>query len=187
MNILESVVGASDGAAVQQLAKQFGLPPEQATAAIGALMPAVAAGLKKNMATDAGATNLESALAGGRHESYLDQPEALASTATTTEGNAILGHIFGNKEVSRQVATGAAQKTGIDPAILKKMLPLVATIAMGALAKQSKSAGAGAEGAQAARGGIGALLEPLLDRDRDGSAMDDVAGMIGGILGRKQR
>ncbi|HET9441173.1 MAG TPA: DUF937 domain-containing protein [Longimicrobiales bacterium] len=189
MNILESVMGASNGGAVQKLAQQFGLPPDKATAAIGALMPAVAAGLKRNIATDTDASRLTSALASGRHESYLDQPELLADTATTTDGNAILGHIFGDKEVSRQVATGAAQKTGIDPAILKKMLPLVAAIAMGALAKQTKNAGAGtgAGTTAASKGGIGAMLEPLLDRDRDGSAMDDVAGMIGGILGRKAR
>ncbi|HEY0671973.1 MAG TPA: DUF937 domain-containing protein [Longimicrobiales bacterium] len=187
MNILESVMGASNGVAVQKLAEQFGLPPEKATAAIGALMPAVAAGLKRNIATEADASRLTSALASGRHENYLDQPELLADTATTADGNAILGHIFGDKEVSRQVATGAAQKTGIDPSILKKMLPLVAAIAMGALAKQTKTAGVGAGSAAANKGGIGAMLEPLLDRDRDGSAMDDVAGMIGGIFGRKTR
>jgi hypothetical protein len=180
MNIFESMAGSSDTAAVKQLAAQFGLRPEQASAAVGALLPAVAAGLKRNLATDSAAAQLESALAGGRHVSYVEQPEVLANPETVIDGNAILGHIFGGKEVSRQVATNASQKTGIDPAILKKMLPLVAALAMGGLAKQSKT-GAGATN----RTGIGAMLEPLLDRDRDGSAIDDVAGMLGGLLGRK--
>lgn len=180
MNIFESMVGSSDAAAVKQLAAQFGLRPEQASAAVGALLPAVAAGLKRNLATDSAAAQLESALAGGRHVSYVEQPEVLANPDTVIDGNAILGHIFGGKEVSRQVATSASQKTGIDTAILKKMLPLVAALAMGGLAKQSKT-GAGVTN----RTGIGAMLEPLLDRDRDGSAIDDVAGMIGGLLGRK--
>ena len=183
MNILDSIVGASNGGAVQQIAKQFGLPPEQAAAAIGALMPAVASGLKRN--ADADEAKLAGALAGGRHEQYLDQPETLTSAETTTDGNAILGHIFGNKEVSREVAAGASQKTGIDPAILKKMLPIVAALAMGALARQTRSGGAGLPGGAAGKGGIGAMLGPLLDRDGDGSAMDDVTGMLGGMLRRK--
>jgi hypothetical protein len=183
MNILDSIVGASNGGAVQQLAKQFGLPPEQAAAAIGALMPAVATGLKRNADTDE--SKLAGALATGRHEQYLDQPQSLTSAETALDGNAILGHIFGTKEVSREVAAGAAQKTGIDPAILKKMLPIVAAMAMGALAKQSRSAGAGAQAGAAGKGGIGAMLGPLLDRDGDGSAIDDVTGMLGGMLRRK--
>lgn len=182
MNILDSIVGARDGAAVQQLAAQFGLRPEQASAAIGALMPALAAGLKRDMTTNA--AGLESALASGHHETYIERPEVLGAPETTADGNAILGHIFGSKEVSRNVATGAAQKTGIDAGVLKKMLPLLATLAMGALAKQKKSgAPAGAGAAQS--GGLAGMLEPLLDRDRDGSIVDDVGGMLGGFFGRK--
>ena len=180
MNIFDSLLGSSDAAAVKQLASQFGLRPEQASAAVGALLPAVAAGLKRNLSNDAAASQLESALARGAHESYVEQPEVLANPETVTDGNAILAHIFGGKEVSRQVATNASQKTGIDPAVLKKMLPLVAAIAMGGLAKHSRTA-PGTNN----RTGIGAMLEPLLDRDRDGSAVDDVAGMLGGLLGRK--
>lgn len=179
MNILDSIVGSRDGAAVQQLAAQFGLRPEQATAAIGALMPAVAAGLKRNITTNE--AGLESALASGHHESYIDQPEALSAPATTADGNAILGHIFGSKDVSRKVAAGAAERTGIDTAVLKQMLPLLASLAMGALAKQKKSAAGGAQS-----GGLAGMLEPLLDRDRDGSMIDDVGGMLGGLLNRKR-
>jgi hypothetical protein len=183
MSILDSIVGASNGAAVQQLAKQFGIPPEQAAAAVGALMPAVAGGLKRN--ADVDESKLASALTTGAHERYLDQPDALTKPETALDGNAILGHIFGNKEASREVATNASQKTGIDPAILKKMLPIVAAMAMGALAKQTKSGGAGMQSGTAGKGGIGAMLGPLLDRDRDGSAVDDITGMLGGMLKHK--
>jgi hypothetical protein len=183
MNILDSILGARDGAAVQQLAAQFGLRPEQASAAIGALMPALAAGLKRDITTNE--AGLESALANGRHETYVDQPEVLGAPATTADGNAILGHIFGSKDVSRKVAAGAAERTGIDPAILKQMLPLLASLAMGALAKQKKSAATGAAGA-AQSGGLAGMLEPLLDRDGDGSISDDVGGMLGRFLGRKR-
>jgi hypothetical protein len=182
MNILDSIVGARDGAAVQQLASQFGLKPEQASAAIGALMPALAAGLKRNMTTNA--AGLESALDSGHHETYIDQPDVLGAPATTADGNAILGHIFGSKDVSRKVAAGAAEKTGLDTSVLKQMLPLLATLAMGAMAKQKKTAARGA-GASSS-GGLAGMLEPLLDRDGDGSIVDDVSGMLSGLLNRKR-
>jgi hypothetical protein len=38
-------------------------------------------------------------------------------------------------------------------------------------------------GAGAAGGGLLDMLTPMLDRDRDGSVVDDVAGMLGKFLG----
>ena len=84
---------------------------------------------------------------------------------------AILGHVLGSKEASRQVAAGAAQKTGIDPSVLKQMLPIVAAMVMGGLSRQSKTAGLPTSDPRAAGSGIGAMLGPLLDRDRDGSGL----------------
>ncbi len=192
MNILD-MVNVTDGAAVQQIATQFGLPPEQAKAAMTALLPLVTAGLQREVTTNAGEAGLAAALANGTHETYITQPAVLADPATTLDGNAILGHTFGSKDVSRKVAAGAAQKTGIDPAILQKMLPVVAAIVMGALARRSKSAAAGAgAGGETPSGGtqggdtvLGGILGSMLDRNRNGSVIDDLAGMMGGALGRK--
>jgi hypothetical protein len=41
-------------------------------------------------------------------------------------GNQILGHIFGSKDTSRDVATQASQESGFDRSVLKKLLPIVA-------------------------------------------------------------
>lgn len=180
MNILDTIAGSRDNAAVHQLAAQFGLKPEQAASAVGALAPALAAGLQRNLSDADGGKGLLAALAGGRHQAYVEDPVTLADPATTADGNAILGHVLGSKDVSRQVAAQASQQTGIDPAVLKKMLPLVAALVMGALSKQSQggTATAGRQGGA----GLAGMLAPLLDRDRDGSVVDDVAGMVGGML-----
>ena len=45
MNILDAIVNAQDGAAVRQLGSQVGLAPDQATTALSALVPALAAGV----------------------------------------------------------------------------------------------------------------------------------------------
>lgn len=170
--------------AVQQIATQFGLSPEQAQSAVGTLLPMVTAGLQKETATK-GDAGLAAALAKGNHEAYLDNPASLAAPTTTNEGNSILGHVFGNKETSREVAANAAQKTGIDPAILKKMLPIVATLAMGTIARKTKQGGAG-QASTGAPGGLAGMLGSLLDRDKDGSMIDDLGGMIGGSLGGRK-
>lgn len=189
MGILEAIAGAGGGAggggAVGQLASQFGLKPEQASSALGALLPALTGALRRNAATEDGAASLAAALGKGKHQQYLQEPSSLARPETTADGNAILGHLLGSKDASRQVATQASQQTGIDPAILKKMLPLVAALAMGGLSQKAGKAGGVVPGG--AGGGLAGMLGGLLDRDRDGSMVDDVAGMMGGLLGGRKR
>ncbi|CAN5698126.1 hypothetical protein BH23GEM9_BH23GEM9_19670 [soil metagenome] len=182
MNILETITSAQGGAAVNQLAAQFGVKPEQAQSAMAALMPALAAGLQRNMATESGLSSLLAALGRDGHDAYLEDPNKLAQPTTTADGNAILGHVLGSKDVSRKVAANASQQTGIDTAILKKMLPLVATLAMAALARQTKSSKADAAGGA----GLAGILGGLLGRG-DSSMLGDVGGIIGGMLGGRKR
>jgi hypothetical protein len=132
--LLQQATGATGGDAgaapqvdVGALAQQFGLTPDQANAAVGALLPAVLGGLKK----------VEQ---GGGLGSVADIAGATTSPATDTDaGNAVLGQIFGSKDVSRSVATAASAQTGISDTIMKAMLPIVA----GLVAQQvSKKMGA---------------------------------------------
>ncbi|HSD71759.1 MAG TPA: DUF937 domain-containing protein, partial [Thermoanaerobaculia bacterium] len=84
----------------------------------------------------------------------------------------------------RQVAQNASERTGIGADTLKKMLPLVAAMVMGGLARNTNAADSG-EVVPEKAGGIMAMLTPLLDRNRDGSMMDDIIGMAGSFLGRR--
>jgi hypothetical protein len=64
-------------------------------------------------------------------------------------GNQILGQIFGSKDTSRDVASQASQQSGVDPSILKKLLPIVAgAVAMHYMTHR------GQKGAASAGGGI---------------------------------
>ena len=101
--------------------------------------------------------SLQNALSRGNHQQYIDRPELIQSEATREDGNKILGHLFGSKDVSRNVAAQAAQDTGIDAGLIKKALPLLAGLAMGALSKNSRS-----EDPTDSDGGLGALLGGLL-------------------------
>jgi len=194
MNILEMILGAQESAAVRQLGSRFGLDDGQTQSAISALLPALAGAVNQNARQEGGLEALLGALASGGHSRYLDDPASLDDPSALDDGNGILGHLFGSKEVSRQVASNAAAQTGIDAGILKQMLPLVAGLMMGGLGKQAAASGAGGDllgaaaslfgGGQPQASGILGMLTPLLDQNRDGSALDDVLGMAARFLRR---
>ena len=72
-------------------------------------------------------------------------------------GNQILGHIFGSKDKSREVAGQASDQSGVDPSILKKLLPIVAgAVAMHYATKRGQ--GGAAAGAGGPGGDLGSIL-----------------------------
>jgi hypothetical protein len=185
MNLLESILNANDGGVVRQLASQFGLHDDQASSAVQSLLPALAGGLQRNI-SQGGLTDLIGALSSGQHERYLDDPSALSSDDARNDGNGILGHIVGGKDVSRRVAAQASAQTGISDSILKQMLPAIAALAMGAMSRRTTQSRAAASGRSDVVSGSGpaagsdilGMLTPLLDRDRNGSVVDDILGSV---------
>ena len=179
MNLMDMVLNAQNGESVRQLGKNFGLAENDTQEAVRQLMPALSRGVKRNIVSEDGLNSLLAALGSGRHQRYIDRPEELGRGDAQIDGNNILGHILGSKEVSRKVAGAASGKTGIDIGLLKKMLPMIATMAMGALSKQSASQGmTNAPGGGQSSGAMD-MLSSFLDADKDGSALDDLLGMAG--------
>lgn len=176
MNLLDSILSANGGGAVQQLARQFGLSEDQASSAVANLVPALAGGFQKNI-SQGGLDDLLGALTKGQHERYLEDPSILGREEVRDEGNGILGHIFGSKDVSRQVAARASAQTGIGESILKQMLPAVAALAMGALSKGSS----GAPAASNRGGSVLDLLTPLLGGG-GGPGASGLGDLIGSIF-----
>lgn len=172
MDLLNALLNSSGQNAVQSAAQQFGLDSGGTQSLLASLVPALAGGMRRNAASSGGLEALTQALSGGNHQRYLDDPAALQQQSAATDGNAILGHLFGNKDVSRNVAANAAQSTGIDVSIIKKFLPLVAAAAMGAMSKETA---AGSNLSQ--QGASGGLLGKLLDTDGDGSVIDNLLSL----------
>lgn len=184
MNILDAIVNSQNGAAVQQLGSQVGLAPDQATAALSALMPALASGFQRNIQSQGGLESLMAALSSGNHGQYIDNPTGLADPSAVTDGNGILGHLLGSKDASREVASRAAAQTGLSADVLKRMLPLAATLMMAAFSKQSGNASSTTAALGGPGGSLAGMLTPFLDQNRDGSIVDDVTSIIGGFMKR---
>lgn len=183
MNLLDMIMSAQNGSAIEQAGAQAGLTPQQAQSAVMALLPAISSGFKNNARTPQGLSGLLGALSGGQHSQYIDTPQALGRAETVQDGNAILGHLFGSKDVSRAVAADAAQKTGLGQDVLKKMLPLVAAMAMGSLSKQTN--GGSLKSALA-----GMAMQHLMgggQAPQQGSGLGGLFGALTGAPKRQQR
>lgn len=167
---------AQNGRAVELMARQFNLSQQQAALAMEALMPAFSQGLKRNTSDPYGVSNFLQALASGQHAKYYDDAANAFSPAGMSEGNGILGHLFGSKELSRAVAAQAAQVTGIQQEVLKQMLPAMASMLMGGLFRQST-----AQPQQAQAGGFGAGGNIL------GEIIDQMMKQGGGMMGQPQQ
>ena len=157
---------------IEALASQLGIPPEQAKRGAEALLPSVLGGMGNNAAQLDSHVN---ALGG----TDLAHNVMGAEPTQTDRGNQLLGGIFGSKDASREVAGHAAQSSGLDPALLKQMLPILAMLVAGHLAGRS-----GAQ--QGGLGGIiGSVLGGLGGSGAGGGALGGNAGSggLGGILG----
>ena len=192
--LADTIISADNGAVVRRLAQQFGLSEEQMAGAVRSLAPALARGLGRETEQADGGQSLATALQTGDHRRYLEDPALLAQPATTEDGDKILGHVFGSKDVSRTVAAFASEQTGLDTSLLKKLLPVLAPIVMGILAQQLTKRGGQPQATpapQATRssggGGLMDVLGGLLDRNKDGSMLDDLLGMAGKAMQSRGR
>ena len=190
MNITDILAQAGG---LKSMARELGVSESDATSGASALIPAILGGFKNQaQGQEAGLEGLGALLSQLGGGSLLDN--VLSPEPTDVgRGNDVLGQIFGSKDVSRTVAQNAASQTGLAPALLKKMLPMLAMMVAGYMAR-----GRGGSGAAGSGGGLGDLLGGLmggqggvansgragglgglLDMNGDGNALDDILRMAG--------
>ena len=187
---------------LQSMARELGVSENQAASGAEALIPAILGGFKKQAQSQPsgaeGLSDLFGQLGGG---ALMD--DVLSPQPTHVDrGDDVLGQIFGSKDVSRTVAQNAASQSGLDPSLLKKMLPMLAMLITGYMAKQRSGAspaqasptggglgdllggmlGGQASGAGRTMSGAGGGLGSLLDLNGDGNPLDDILRMAGKVL-----
>ena len=182
---------------LQSMARELGVSETQAAMGAEALVPAILGGFKKQAQAQPtgfeGLGGLLGQLGGGN---LLDQVLAPQPTDVSS-GNEVLGQIFGSKDVSRAVAQNAASQSGLDPSLLKKMLPMLAMLVGGYLATKGGAQDGGfgsilgsilgggqsaAPAASSSSGGILGGLGSLIDMNHDGNPLDDIIGMAGKLI-----
>lgn len=173
--------------AVEAISRELGVDPSTAKAGASALLPSILSGFKNPVtAGDAepagtafpglgGLGGLLGTLGGLGGGSLLDNVTANEPTQVD-KGNQILGQIFGSKDGSRAVAATAAGESGVEPSLLKKMLPILAMVAAGYVMKRAGQ-GSAAEGPEPTSSG-----EP--QAGGSGDILGELIGAAGKFLGR---
>ena len=161
-SLFDIFLQAQNGAGMQALAQQFGLSMQQAQAAVQALLPAFSQGLQRNTADPYGMGAFMTAMASGQHAKYFDDATQAFTPQGIDEGNGILGHLFGSKDLSRAVAAQAAQATGLSQQVLQQMLPAMASMMMGGLFKQTNSQMQAAGGFGDGGNPFGEIIEEMM-------------------------
>ncbi len=200
---LQDLLGQEQGSqAVEQISQNVGADQSAVNTAIQAALPMILSGLANNAATPQGAESLNNALERDQHASVLDNLGGLgslifggqqqaAAPPPQADAGGILGHIFGNQQ--GQVAEQVSNQSGLGMGQVAQILMMLAPIIMGYLGQQKQQQGVGADGLGGLLGGLLGgqqqqaaastgnpmldMASSMLDSDRDGSAVDDIASM----------
>lgn len=192
---------------LQSMARELGVSEAQAERGAAALVPAILGGFKKQAQSRPEGLDGLGSLLGQLGGGSLFEDVLAPQPTNVSRGNDVLGQIFGSRDVSRTVAQDAASRSGLDVSLLKKMLPILAMLVAGYMAKR-RSTAAGAQEPPAG-GGLGGLLGGLvggqadgggramfgsggsgssglasmLDLDGDGNPLDDILRIAGKAIG----
>ena len=193
--ILDLVGAALGGSTTQSISQQVGANPQSTQTAIQAALPMILAGLTRNVQQPGGADALNAALQRDHDGGLLENLGGLLGGAIggkAADGAGILDHVLGARQGSASQAV--AQTSGLSAQQAAQIMAIVAPIVMAAIARSHRQQGGGAgslagmlQGAQSAHAqaqpDLMGLANRLLDRDGDGSALNDIMGGLGKMFG----
>jgi hypothetical protein len=178
MSLVESLIrGLSGDDGLGKLGQSLGVDSKTAAMGMAAAAPMILGALQRNASRPDGAQALADALDRDHDGGLLNDLSSFMSQGDTSGGDAILGHVFGNRR--QNVDRGVAKAAGIDAATASKLMAMAAPMIMAQLGKAKREQGLnadalagllGQEGEElrsAAPGQMGAL-GAILDADGDG-------------------
>ncbi|MEW7007005.1 DUF937 domain-containing protein [Lentilitoribacter sp. EG35] len=186
--LFDMLMNAQNGSAMKDIAEKFGLDQSQMNSALEAMMPAFSNGLKRNVSSPDAMGQFMKALSSGNHSQYFENAANAFSSEGVADGNNILGHLFGSKDVSRAVAAQAEAASGVGQDIIKQLLPIIASTLMGGMFNQTNDQMKAMSG-----GGSGNVFGDLMGQMMGGSKGgsnplgDMLGGMLGGASGNNQQ
>jgi len=182
------------GEGIKQISRKIGADEQTTNAALSTALPLLVSALAKNTSKTEGAQSLNQALTKDHDGSILNDVPGFLDNPAAANGAGILGHVLGSQQPA--VTKGLTQATGLDNGQVDQLLQIAAPLLLGALGQKQQQKGLDPDGlstylggqqqkAQASNPDLMGALNTLLDADKDGSALDDVLGMMGNLLGGK--
>jgi hypothetical protein len=192
MSLLELLQNQIGGQAVDHISQKLGADRGTTSNAVEAALPLLLTAVARNASNPQQAQSLDRAVSQDHDGSILNDVPGFINRAESGPGAGILNHILGGRQQS--VQQGLSQATGLDTGKAGQLLTILAPLVMGALgrAKQERNLDAGGlstllagehEHLKESAPGVMGVLGRFLDKNHDGSVVDDVGGMLG-KLGR---
>lgn len=186
INMIGSVMNSG---VVDQMTQQTGGDKSKVSSAIETALPLLISGLAKNSSDQQGANSLFGALQNDHSGDVLGNLSGLISNPQQSDGNGILGHVFGNN--LPKVEETVSKSSGLDMGSVGQILITLAPIVMGILGKKQRQdnmdagsiAGLLNNTVQEAPPQQRDLMSQLLDSNNDGTVVDDVARIGANLLG----
>jgi hypothetical protein len=195
MDVLtQTIMQQLSGKVLSGIGKKVGIDEKTVGTALSIGMPLLVAALAKNASKPEGAQALHTALANDHDGSILNNITGYLKDPQAANGAGILGHVLGSQQPA--IAQGLAQNTGLTSDQVGQLLQIAAPLVMGALGSQQQQQGLDPKGLSSFLGGqqqqvqqsqpdVMGTINNLLDANHDGSALDDILGMAGRLLGGK--
>jgi hypothetical protein len=197
-DLIQSVFAGGNLDAISQ---HLGTTNDETASGVAAALPALLGALAGNASTERGEQKLASVLERDHDGSLLDSLGGMLNGSLggrTANGAGILGHLFGDNDNQGQVVNNLAGKSGVNPALISKLMPLLAPLVMGWLGKQMRGGGqaaasSGGMGSMGGMGGgalgglLGGVLGQMMGGGGAGGGGGGLADMLGGLLGGGQQ
>ncbi len=194
MDIMDLLSGQLENDNVlNQLSKSTGADTSQVQQLIKLGLPTLLQSLEKNASTEQGASSLAKAL-DNHKDDEVDDIERFLENVDREDGAKILNHVLGNNK--EKVQNNLANQTGLQANQVLNVMSMLAPMLLGTLGKQKASNNVdssglasmltGILGGQAGTdGNIMGAVSKILDADGDGSIVDDVGNILGGLFKKK--
>jgi len=201
-NLMDLIKSQLTDSVMDQISGKLGADRKQTEVATDNVLASLIEGLARNANQTGGADALANALEKDHDGSLLDNlhdvinGQAEKANPRAANGTGILKHILGGNQSSLMELIG--QMSGIGSGKTGNLMTMLAPIVLQMLGKQKRQQNLDTGGlasilantvnnTRTTQGGAsGGLLKSLLDKDGDGSIIDDVAGMVlGKLFGRK--
>jgi hypothetical protein len=193
MSLLDTIQQRLGGQAVDQISRKLGADPGTTGNAIDAALPLLLTALARNAGNGPKAQALSTAVSQDHDGSILDNVPGYIEQAEAGPGAGILRHLLGGSQPT--VQAGLSQATGLEPGKTGQLLTMLAPLVMGALGRAKQENGLDANGLtnlltgeherlKETAPGVMGTLSRFLDRNNDGSVVDEVGGMLGKAFGK---
>jgi len=201
-NLMDLIKSQLTDSVMDQISSKLGTERKQTDVATDNVLASLIEGLAKNTEQKGGADALANALEKDHDGSLLDSlhdvidGKAAQANPRAANGSGILKHILGGNQSGLMDMIG--QMSGIGSGKTGNLMMMLAPIVLQMLGKQKRQQNLDTGGlasilsntvnnTRTTKGGAsGGLLKSLLDKNGDGSIVDDVAGMVlGRLFGRK--